>query len=176
MNEHAGKIRNFESEKKIKHERLKFLTDKSENLRDQLAQDKQGLERVSFSIQSLENEKTTASASLEELRKVLETSRTVYEEQKLKTTSLDAEHNQIAEVYRKGKDELYSLTKDIEIKEVQRSSLKRELEKTASDSSEKSANLAAFDSKLKQLRETIAAKDAELDAMEKSEGSASENH
>ncbi len=169
MNEHAGKIRNFESEKKIKHERLKFLSDKSESIRDQITQDRQGLERVSFSIQSLDNEKTTAATSLDESLQLLETARKVYEEQKLQTSSLETEHNQIAEVYRKGKDELYSLTKDIEIKEVQCSALKRELEKTTSDSSEKTANLAAFDSKLKQLRETIAAKDAELDSMEKSE-------
>ncbi len=169
MNEHTGKIRTFESEKKIKHERLKFLSDKSENIREQIVQDKQGLERVTFSIQSLDNEKTAATLSLDELRVVLETAKKVHEEQKLKTSSLESEHNQIAEVYRKGKDELYTLIKDIEIKEVQLSSLKRELEKTASDSSEKTANLVAFDNKLKQLREVIAAKDAELDAMEKSE-------
>ncbi len=169
LNDHALKIRNFESEKKIKHERLKFLSDKSESFREQLALDRQGLERVSFAIQSLENEKNSASTALQALRTSLDEAKTSLDDQKVNTASLEIQHNHVAETYRNGKEQLYSLTKELEIKEVQLSSLKRELEKTTSDSSEKTANLAAFEGKLKQLRDEIAVKEAALDQMEKSE-------
>lgn len=43
LNEHVHKIRQFESDKKIKNERLRFLQDKSHQLREQIEQDKKAM-------------------------------------------------------------------------------------------------------------------------------------
>ena len=169
LNDHVGKIRNFESEKKIKHERLKFLNDKSDSLRDQLTQDKQSLERASFSIQSLLQEKDTAEKLLREIQGTNEVLKEQLEEQKTKTNNLQAEYSGLDETFRTQKDELYSITKELEIKEIQLNSFKAELEKTTSDSSEKTANLAQFESKLKQLNEELSAKESELNSLLKGE-------
>ncbi len=169
LNEHVGNIRNYESEKKIKHERLKFLTDKSDSLKEQLSQDKQSLERASFSIQSLEQEKESATKLLNEIEVKIQSLREELDEQKLKTSSLEAEYSGLDELNRKNKDELYSKTKELEIKEIQLNSYKTELEKTTSDTSEKTANLAEFESKLKQLNEAISAKESELSTLNSAE-------
>ena len=137
LNEHVGNIRNYESEKKIKYERLKFLNDKSDSLKEQLSQDKQSLERTTFSIQSLTQEKESASKLLQEIQLTIESFQSELEEQKLKTNSLESEYTGLDKQYREGKDELYSKTKELEIKEIQLNSFKAELEKTTSDSSEK---------------------------------------
>ena len=169
LNEHVGKIRNYESENKITHERLKFLNDKSDSLREQLTQDKQSLERATFSIQSLNQEKESASKLLQEIQATIESLRSELEEQKTKTNSLEVKHTNLDEDCRNKKDEIYSITKDLEIKEIQLSSYKSELEKTTFDSSEKTANLVEFESKLKQLNENIIAKEQELELLNKAE-------
>jgi len=107
LNEHVAKTRNYENEKKIKHERLRFLNDKSESLREQLTQDKQSLERASFSIQSLEQEKESASKMLQENELSINTLRSEFEEQKVKTQSLDTEHTNLEKIYRAHKSHGY---------------------------------------------------------------------
>lgn len=169
LNDHVGKIRNFESDKQIKHERLKFLNDKSDSLKEQINQDKQSLERATFSIQGLKQEKQSASKQLDEIQKAIESLKTKLEDQKTKTNSLSKEHTALDEAYRNKKETLYHLTKDLEIKEIQLNSYKSELEKTASDSSEKTANLAEFESKLKHLNEQLFSKQNELNTFEKAE-------
>src|SRR5690606_32336831 len=50
LNEHVNKIRQFESDKKIKNERLRFLEDRAQKLREQIELDRQSNERAAFSI------------------------------------------------------------------------------------------------------------------------------
>ncbi len=169
LNEHVGKIRNYESEKKIKHERLRFLNDKSDSFREQLSQDKQSLERASFSVQSLNQEKDSAIKLHEEITVTIESLKEDLEEQKQKTNSLNHEHSELDKNYRNKKDELYNTSKELEIKEIQMNSFKSELEKTTSDSSEKTANLAEFENKLKQLNQDISSKEKNLKALKSTE-------
>lgn len=169
LNEHVSKIRNYESEKKIKNERLRFLNDKSDSYREQLTQDKQSLERASFSIQSLKQEEESASKLLLESEAILSDLKREVEEQKLKTSQLAQEYHQLDEAYKATKDDLYNQTKEMEIKEIQLNSYKSELEKTTSDTSVKTANLAEFESKLKQLNEEISSRENEHAVLQKAE-------
>jgi len=63
LNDHVNNIRQYESEKKVKNERLRFLTDKSDSLKNQIDQDKKSNDRASFSIKSLEQEKSKAESA-----------------------------------------------------------------------------------------------------------------
>lgn len=65
LNEHVNKIRQYESERKIKNERLTFLEDKSDSLREQLEADKKSNDRASFSLESLRNELEDAAKQLQ---------------------------------------------------------------------------------------------------------------
>ena len=53
LNEQVNKILTFESDKKIKNERLRFLEDRSQILREQIEQDRKSNERAAFAILSL---------------------------------------------------------------------------------------------------------------------------
>lgn len=57
LNEHVNKIRNYESEKKIKNERKRYLEDRIQKLQEQLGQDKQSHERAAFALKSLDKER-----------------------------------------------------------------------------------------------------------------------
>jgi len=67
LNEHVNLIRTFESDKKIKNERLRFLNDKSKSLTDQIELDKQSNDRAAFSLDSLTKEKESAEKIFEEV-------------------------------------------------------------------------------------------------------------
>lgn len=162
LNDHVSKIRQYESEKKIKNERLRFLNDKSENLRDQIQQDRKSNERASFSVESLNQEKSTAAKLLAEIEHKVAILKEGYESQKSKTNRLQEEQETLRRIQKNKQEEVYQLKKSVEIKELQLSSMKQELEKTATNSSEQNASLLEFDKKVSHLKEELSVKNREL--------------
>jgi chromosome segregation protein len=169
LNDHVNKIRNFESEKKIKNERIKFLSDKNTQLQDQILLDKESNERAEFSLESLGQEQETSSKILAETEQRLEVLRKEHDEQKERTNALQEEVNVINNNYRKKQEEVYQLNKNIEIYEIQLSTLKQELERTTSDDSSHSANLAEFEKKLKEISLILEVKNREFENLQKEE-------
>lgn len=159
LNEHVNKIRSFESEKKIKNERLRFLEDRSQKLREQIDLDRKSNERSGFSIRSLQQEKESAEKLRAEKEQIVSDLRETYEEQKgiqaekqQQLRSLQTKHDSL-------KDRVYQLNKDLEIKQIQLSTLKQELERTSSDDSHQEASLVDFEAKMVELKGDL---DAEL--------------
>ncbi len=155
FNTHVGKIRQFESEKKIKSERLKFLNDKSNTLQTQIDTDTKSNERARFSIESLRRELETIEKQFHETAYQLEELQRQFQEQKQKSDTLK---EQVAETNRQVQSKqtaVYQLRKSIEISQVQQNSLKQEMERESSESTEKSADLANFDQKVTELETTL---------------------
>jgi chromosome segregation protein len=169
LNEHVNNIRQYESDKKIKNERLKYLNDKSERLRDQIDQDRQSSERAGFSIQGLEQEKSSAEKLLLESEHELTNLKEAYETQKATWEHVKNETDSLNDFYQSKQQETYQLNKEVEIKEIQRSSLKQELEKTTSDSSEKTTNLVEFENRTKLLEEELLVKNKTLKQLKEEE-------
>ena len=169
INEFVAKIRQYESEKQIKNERLKYLNDRANGLREQIEQDKKSNERARFSIQSLEGEKANALEIFEEITEKLDGLKREYEEQKRITTELQTQADAIRRVQREKQEESFQINKAVEIREIQVSSFKQELEKTASDSSQQSASLVEFENKLKILQQELADKNNEQETLKREE-------
>lgn len=169
INEFVAKIRQYESEKQIKNERLKYLTDRTNNLREQIEQDKKSNERARFSIQSLETEKEAALHILAEISQKLESLKAEYEEQKKITAALQAEADSFRQAQREKQEESFQLNKAVEIREIQVSSFKQELDRTATDTSKQSASLVEFEKKLVELQEEINKKNRALENLKKEE-------
>ncbi|MFC5623455.1 chromosome segregation protein SMC [Algoriphagus winogradskyi] len=163
LNEHVNKIRTFESEKKIKNERLRFLEDRSQKLREQIDTDRKSNDRAGFSIRSLQQEKESAEKMLEEKEMIVSELREAYESQKLIQAEKQLAQKTINQNFETLKEKVYQLSKDIEIKQIQLSTLKQELERTSSDDSSQEANLVDFEEKLITLK-------AELDESTKGYG------
>ncbi|UII20418.1 chromosome segregation protein SMC [Fulvivirga ligni] len=155
LNEHVNKIRQYESEKKIKNERLRFLNDKSDSLKDQIELDRKSNERAKFSLEGLGQEKGAAEKILAEIEMKLNGLKEDYDAQKIKTADLQAQVDDIRKTQKNKQEEVYQLKKSVEIKELQLSSLKQELEKTASDTNQQSASLVEFDQKVSSLSEQL---------------------
>jgi chromosome segregation protein len=155
LNDHVNKIRTFESEKKIKNERLRFLEDRSQKLREQIDADRKSNERAGFSIRSLKHEQESAAKMLAEkelivsdLRDAYESQKQIHSEHQLKQKTLTASFEQL-------KEKVYQLGKEQEIKQIQLSTLKQELERTSSDDSSQEASLVDFEEKLIELKSEL---------------------
>jgi len=169
INEFVSKIRQYESDKQLRNERLRFLNDRINNLKEQIDQDKKSNERARFSIQSLEAERDTATATLNEINSKVESLKADYESQKASTYTLQGESDALRQVHRQLQEESFQHNKAIDIRNIQINSFKQELERTTSDSSQQSASLAEFEKKLIVLREEIAQKNNYLDKLKHDE-------
>ncbi len=162
INEYVGKIRQYESEKQIKNERLRFLNDRAVSLKEQIEQDRKSNERARFTIQSLETEKESAQLLLNEINQKVEAIKVEYDAQKAATLTLQGETDALRKIHRAKQDESYQLNKALEIREIQVSSFKQEMERTATDTSKQSASVADFEEKLVVLQTEISEKNAYL--------------
>jgi chromosome segregation protein len=169
INEFVSKIRQYESDKQLRNERLRFLNDRIANLRDQIDQDKKSNERARFSIQSLEAERETATATLNEISSKLEALKAEYEGQKEKTYTFQGESDALRQVHRSLQEESFQLNKALDIRNIQINSFKQELERTTSDTSHQSASLAEFEKKLVVLQNEITEKNNYLEKLKHEE-------
>jgi chromosome segregation protein len=164
LNEHVNKIRAFESEKKIKNERLRFLEDRSQKLREQIDADRKSNDRAGFSIRSLEQEKESAAKMLAEKEVVISELREAFDAQKLIQSEKQQAQKALSQAFEQLKEKVYQLSKDLEIKQIQLSTLKQELERTSSDDSSQEASLVDFESKIIELKTEL---DESMDGFQK---------
>ena len=165
LNEHINKTRQYESDKKIKNERLRFLTDKSTNLNEQISQDKMALERIHVEIKNLEEQKESAEKMLAEVELKLAGLDEERLQQKEKTVQLQEEYNVLNNRYRAQQEEVFQLRKSLEVNEIQLSNLKQELEKTSSDNQDHSLSVEETEAKLKTFASTLKEVQKSLDGL-----------
>ena len=113
LNEHVNKIRQYESDKKIKNERLRFLNDRSDNLKEIIEQDRKSSERESFFISSLSKEKVTSEKLLAEVASKLNILQRNYEDEKAKTEETRTKAETLNSSLTSKKEESYQLTKSL---------------------------------------------------------------
>ncbi|MDO8965746.1 chromosome segregation protein SMC [Algoriphagus sp.] len=155
LNEHVNKIRAFESEKKIKNERMRFLEDRSQTLREQIDTDRKSNDRAGFSIRSLHQEKESAEKILAEKEHIVSELRQQYDAQKLITSEKQQSQKEQSLKFESLKERVYQLSKEVEIKQIQLSTLKQELERTSSDDSSQEASLVDFEDKMVELKSEL---------------------
>jgi chromosome segregation protein len=82
---------------------------------------------------------------------------------------LQGESDALRQVYRAKQEESFQLNKSLEIREIQISSFKQELERTTTDTSHQSASIAEFEKKTVVLSEEIKEKNSYLEKLKKEE-------
>lgn len=169
INDHVATIRQHESEKQINNERLRFLNDRASSLRDQIDQDKKSNERAHFAIHSLQEEEINAQATLADIQAKSELIKAEYETQRQSTHQLQLDVDALRQQQRSKQEEHYQTNKAVEIREIQIASLKQEIERATSDTTQRSESLVEFENKLVILQEEIREKNAALDRIKEEE-------
>jgi chromosome segregation protein len=169
LNDHVSKIRQYESDKKIKNERQNFLQDKIGNLKEQIESDIQSNDRTSVSLEGLTRELADSQAEFETIEENVQLLKNDYDKQKERTAEAQQKLDQLNQYFSEKKEHNFQLSKEIEIKEIQLKSMMGELNKTSEDSTNQSANIQEFQKKLAEIESEKKAKTEAFEKLKSSE-------
>ena len=161
-NEFIAKIRNYESDKKLKNEQLRFLEDKKNRLNDELEKDKNQLNHVFYNQKRLNEEHLQESEILEKIRTTtslqhLEITELRTKQQKSKTDlDLFSNENNVLQ------NQVYKLEKDIAILHIQKDALYQESSRNMEDTRSKETELNEFNKVIDEIDEKLKNKQKEF--------------
>jgi chromosome segregation protein len=156
LNNHVNTIRQTESDKKIKNERLRFLSEKARELETRLQSDKESLDRVAFSLKGLKEEVLSYERMSHEKEAEVHRLQAIADEEKNKLQKLQQEEETQSKSFQALREANYQQSKALEIKEMQLNSLKIEYEKSSTGSKEREVQLTEFDDKIAELETKVA--------------------
>jgi chromosome segregation protein len=162
LNEKAGAIRQYENEKNIKNERLRFLNEKIKNLTAQIEQDRQNNLTLQQDLERLSAEKNLAQAQLAEQETTVKDLQTAYETRKTAVQALQQETTEASRRFRQQQEESYKLRKSLDIKQTQLDTLRQELDRNSENTELQTAKIEAFDDEILALQKQLS--DAETQA------------
>ncbi len=165
LNEYVGKIRNYESEKKIRSERLRFLSDKATNLQEQVMQDQVLIDKGITDVEVLEREKDSAEKIVNEVSLNLEDLARERDEQKARTEEMQFQVAANGEALKSKQQEVYELVKSLEISELRLDTLKEELTKAENDDTENTVHFKRYQEDVVRLAEILQSKEGRLDQL-----------
>jgi chromosome segregation protein len=169
LNEHVEQIRNYESDKQVKNEKMRLLKDRQLQLTEQIERDRYNIDQISDSLEVLRDQKAEAAEALESSKEKVTRLQEEYEQYKSKTNALKEEVSQAERSLREKQDEVYQLKKTLEIKQMQLSSSRQDLEQASADTSARQADLGRYDERAAELEEEINALKDELAQAEQDE-------
>jgi chromosome segregation protein len=169
LNEHVEQIRNYESDKQVKNEKMRLLKDRQLQLTEQIERDRYNIDQISESLEVLRDQKAEATKALEIVKEKVTRLKEEYEQYKSKTNALKEEVSQAERSLREKQDEVYQLKKTLEIKQMQLSSSRQDLKQTSADTSAQQADLGRYDERGAELEEEINALKEKLAQAEEDE-------
>ncbi len=157
-NDFVGKIRAYESDKKIKNEQLKFQQDKETRLSEELERDRNQLNHVLYNIKRLNEEKAQESESLQTITAKVAELKLAVDELRLQQTNARNELNELTTANNNLQNQAYKAEKDIDILQIQEQALEQESQRNMEDATNKTVELSHFNqvvAELQQRTETL---------------------
>lgn len=162
LQEHINKIRQYESDKRIRQERLKLLQEKQQNITKQQQEDEQNLQFLNEQLAKLQIDKATAIQKVAETEQILHSLKADLDKQKAENSGLQQNVTEFSKQIKSKQEELYQAKKALEINQLQYNSLRQELEKSANADSQQRQSLTEFDDRIADLKEEISEIETEI--------------
>ena len=160
-NEYVGKIRAYESEKKIKNEQLKFQQDKESRLSEELERDRNQLNHVLYNIKRLSEEKMQEDENLQMVAAKVADLKLMVDELRLQQTSSRSQLNELTNGNNTLQNQVYKAEKDLDILQIQQQALEQESQRNMEDAVNKEAELSHFNEVVAELQERTETLDQE---------------
>ena len=162
-NEINNKIRSYESDKKIKNEKLRHLQDNETRLNAELSNDKAQFDHITNTLKRLNEDLFEAQTTLDSYTE--DTQRNSGEVDELRTQQQAAKLK--LDGYQKTTGDLqnriYRIEKDIAVLNIQKDALEQESARTITDSSSKEEELGQFNTAVETLKEQVATQQDQYD-------------
>lgn len=169
VNEFFNEIRQYESEKKIRQERIKMLYEKRKSLQEQIEQDKEREQEIQRQITNRLVERDSAEKLMKELWLELQNMKAEYEAEQQKVNTLQSEFAELSTLLSSKQETVFALTKKYEIKQTQIKSLEQEIAKSKSEGMQRNEDLALFQEQLKLCQNELQDLKNELERLQTDE-------
>lgn len=163
-NEYVNKIRSYESDKKIKNERIIHLQEKETRITAELNNDKNQLEHVQYTLKRLNEELFEEQGKLDVFRLDIERNQTEVEELRGQQSSAKAKLDSFTQQSSELQNRIYKLEKDIAVLNIQKEALQQESVRTMTDTSAKVEELHEFNKVVEDLEERVEQQQTQYDA------------
>ncbi|MEO8795352.1 MAG: chromosome segregation protein SMC, partial [Daejeonella sp.] len=154
-NEFVGKIRAYESEKKLKNEQLRYLEEKKSRLAEELEKDKNQLNHVFYNQKRLSEEHLQETENLERTKALLDVQKQEMQELRLQQQSSKAVLDTQTRESNDLQNQLHQLEKDSAVLAIQKDALLQEINRNVADAELKETELGEFNKALVRLELTL---------------------
>ena len=168
-NEYVGKIRAYESEKKVKNEQLRNLQDKEKRLTEELSQDKQQLNHALYNIKRLHEERLVEQQKLDTISASLQQQQAEVDELRGQQQTAKNKLDAATQRYNGLQNDGYKLEKEIAVMRIQYDALEQESLRNVTDAASKASELDQFNLLVDQLAGQAEALQQEYDLALQSE-------
>jgi chromosome segregation protein len=175
VNDQLAKIRDYENNKKIKNERLRYLTLRQQQILEQLEQDQKNNTRLEFSLKSISEEITLLQNQKKQVQEVLEEIKSKLSDSKQELHKMQNELDSCLQNISMNQKQANELSKTIEIAKAQWKTISQELNNSQNEKSKQYAGLTEFEQKIKQLSELLQNKENELNRLKEDESQLQKN-
>jgi chromosome segregation protein len=164
-NEYVGKIRAYESDKKLKNEQLKFQQDKESRLSEELERDTAQVNHVLYNIKRLSEEKLQEEESLQTITQSVAELKDAVDELRAEQVGAKAEADEITAINNRLQNQIYKAEKDLDILQIQQQALEQESQRNLEDAGTKEAELSSFNEVIAELETQATVLQQEYDAV-----------
>ncbi len=161
-NEFIGKIRAYESEKRIKNEQLKFQQDKETRLTEELDRDKTQLNHVLYNLKRLSEEKSQEEETFQALQERVSNLKEAVDELREQQAAARGQLAEIINTNNALQTQIYKAEKDLDILQIQQQALEQEGQRNMEDASNKEVELSHFNEVVANLQGRVEADEADL--------------
>lgn len=163
-NAYVHKIRAYESDKKIKNERIVHLQDKETRLTAELNNDRNQLEHVQYTIKRLNEDLFEEQGKLDVFRLDIDRHQTEVEELRGQQSSAKAKLDTFTQQTTALQNNIYKLEKDIAVLNIQKEALQQESVRAMTDASSKVEELNEFNTVVVDLEEQVERQQSQYDS------------
>ncbi|NCD71759.1 chromosome segregation protein SMC [Mucilaginibacter agri] len=151
-NDFIGKIRAYESEKKVRNEQLKYQKDKESRLNEELERDRNQLNHVLYNIKRLSEEKAQEEETLQMVQTRVAELKQAVDELRADQTASREELNELNAINNRLQNQIYKTEKDIDILRIQQQALEQESQRNMEDAAGKEVELSQFNQLVAELQ------------------------
>lgn len=164
-NEFTQKIRAYESEKKIKNEQLRFLQEKEKRVSEDLEKDKNQLNHVLYNVKRLNEEQFLESEQLNGIKASLGEKKEELDELRIQQASSKAGVDNLVKENNELQNQLYNAEKELTVLNIQKDALLQEINRNATDTESKEAELDEFNKAIAEIEVKVNEKQVQTDKL-----------
>lgn len=157
-----AKIRNYENDKKVKNEQIRFLEEKKARLSGELEKDKNQLNHVFYNQKRLNEEQLQESELLDTLQTSLASQQIEINELREKQLKSKTELDSLAKENSDIQNDVYKLEKELAILNIQKEALFQEVNRNMEDANSKETELNEFNKIIEQIGRNLNSKQTEF--------------